>query len=116
MEDGKVGFPLRVGETGLWLREVRGERRQARAEVRVRREQRRHGGFFRHRSGGLADQVNNGVAMTDVGVQLFKRGPPRDSKILLHGDIKVGAFLVAGHWSPFRNRRQICGLKQHPAD
>ena len=94
--DRQIRFPLGVGELRLWLAEVLRERRQARAQIGILGEQRGHRGLFRHASGGLADQVNDGIAMPDVGVELLQCLPTRDHEILLHGDIEVGALEIRG--------------------
>ena len=86
-----------VGEPWLWrLAEVLRERRQAQAQFGILGEQRGHRGSFRHGPGCLADQVNDGIAMADVGVELVQRRPAPDHEILLHGDIEVGALEIRG--------------------
>jgi hypothetical protein len=94
--DRQIRFPLGVGEPRLWLAEILRERRQARAQVGIFGEQRGHRGSFRHGSGRLADQVNDGIAMVDVGVELVQRRPAPDHEILLHGDIEIGALEIRG--------------------
>jgi len=63
-----------------------------------------HGGLFGHASGGLADEVNDGIALLDVGVEFLQRAAARDEKIFLHGDIEVGAFEVMGQQIAVRRK------------
>jgi len=91
----QIRLPLGVGDTRLRLAQRRGQRWQPRGEIRIDGEQRGHRGRFRHGTGGLADEMDDGVAMADVSIEFLQRLPAGDNEVLLHGDNEIGPLEIA---------------------
>ena len=93
--EGQVSLPLRVGEAGLRAAQRLLESGHAPGKVGIRGEEGGDGGFFGHGPGGLADEVDDAVALADVGVEFLERRAAGDDEILLHGDVEVGPLEIA---------------------
>gem|GEM_PF-6368438 len=77
-------LPLRVGERRRAVFQEGRERWQAAAEVRVALPDQRQRRRLRERAGHVADEVDDGVAAGDVGVQLVERLAAGWDEVFLH--------------------------------
>src|SRR5208283_6111255 len=96
MVQSQIRFPLRVGEAGLRFAQPGSESGHLGGKVGTPLEQGSDGGFLRHGSGGLSDEMDDPVAGPDVVVELLQCAAAGDDEVLLYGDVEGRALEVPG--------------------
>ncbi len=87
---GQPRLPLRVRQAGLWSAERLGQFGELLGQIGVAIPQRVNGWDFGDRTGRIADEVDDGVAMDEVIVELFERRAPGVDEVVLHRDRQFG--------------------------